>query len=239
MQSVSARLALLLGLAAAWTLATAGELARMTLKLSTHELPPYSSQQGGRAAGLAVEVVECVARRLDLDLQLEFVPWARAQLHAHSGLSDGFFAASQSDARDAFATLSATIAPQEWRWYTLAQSPLQPGDPAFKTQARVSSFLGANMHSWLKEQGYAVQLPPLHSEALLQMLLLRRVDAILANHLVMARLLERHPQGQEVRSTLALDKPLGVYLTHRFLAQQPADFMARFNAEVKRCVARP
>jgi polar amino acid transport system substrate-binding protein len=78
-------------------------------------------------------------------------------------------------------------------------------------------------------------VPPLHSEHLLQMLLLRRVDGILANHLVMTRLLERHPRGHEVRSTLALDKPLGVYLTHRFLARQATDFMDRFNAALRRC----
>ncbi len=205
------------------------------LKLSTHELPPYSTQAEGRPTGIAVEVVRCAAQRMDLALELEFVPWARAQLHAQHGLSDGFFAASQSAARDAYARWSVSIAPQQWRWYTLTQSVLQPGDPLFKSRARVSSFVGANMQSWLKEQGYDAQVPPLQSEHLLQMLLLRRVDGVLANHLVMTRLLERHPRGHEVRSTLALDKPLGVYLTQRFLARQAADFMDRFDAALRRC----
>ena len=75
------------------------------LKLSTHELPPYSTQGHGSPSGLAVDVVVCAAKRLPLSLELEFVPWARAQKHAQEGQSDGFFAASQSAERDAYASL--------------------------------------------------------------------------------------------------------------------------------------
>ncbi|MCZ8235824.1 MAG: substrate-binding periplasmic protein [Inhella sp.] len=201
---------------AALALACAADAVRAAslapLKLSTHELPPYSTQGRGRPSGLAVDVVVCAAKRLPLGLELEFVPWARAQKHAQEGQSDGFFAASQSAERDAYATRSVTIAPQEWRWYALRSRPWQPSHPEFKAQARVSSFLGANMQTWLKEQGYRVQSPPTQSTALLNMLMAGRLDAILANHLVMDQLLAAHPRKGEVVSHLALDKPLSVYL---------------------------
>ena len=207
------------------------------LKLSTHRLPPYSDLQGIQPKGLAVQVVQCAAQRMGLKLDMEFVPWARAQKHAQDGDSDGFFAASQSAARDAFASLSATIAPQEWRWYFLDKAALQPQHPDFKTKARVSSFLGANMQTWLTEQGYQSQLPPINSDALLRMLLAGRVDAVLANHLVMDLLLQSHPERKSVRSELAQDRPLGVYFTHRYLARQSEDFLQQFNGAIKVCLS--
>lgn len=208
------------------------------LKLSTHELPPYSSQAQGFPTGMAVEVVQCAAARMPFQLTLEFVPWARAQKHAQEGQSDGFFAASQSEARDAYALRSVVMAPQEWRWYSLRSNPLQPNHPDFKPKARVSSFLGANMQTWLQEQGYVAQSPPTQSVALLGMLMAQRIDAILANHLVMEQLLQSHPRRAEVNSHLALDKPLGIYITHRYLATQAPDFMARFNGALKACLPK-
>lgn len=231
---------------APWTSATALALASaiagaepspppQRLRLSTHELPPYSSQAQGTPSGIAVEAVRCAARRLRLNLALEFVPWSRAQKHAQDGDSDGFFAASQSEARDAYALRSVVIAPQEWRWFYLRSSPLPPEHRDFKARARVSSFLGANMQVWLEEQGYGRQQPPRESDTLLRMLMAKRLDAILANHLVMAQLLQNHPRRDEVQSLLVQTKPLSVYLTHRYLATQAPDFMDRFNAALSAC----
>lgn len=205
------------------------------LKLSTHELPPYSSQLAGSPGGIAVTVVRCAARRMNLALEIEFVPWARAQLHAQEGLSDGFFAASQSDARDAYAQLSEVIAPQQWRWYFRVDARLRPGSSEFRRAARVTSFLGANMMDWLIAQGYRTETAPTDTAALLRMLQQGRVDAVLANQLVMEHLLATRSDGTSLQSQLALDKPLGVYLTRRFLAQRPPDFMTRFNAAVLAC----
>lgn len=223
-----------------WTGMAAGLALAETprLKLSTHELPPYSSQAQGSPSGMAVDVVNCAAARMPFQLELEFVPWARAQKHAQEGQSDGFFAASQSETRDAYALRSVVIAPQEWRWYSLRSNPLQPGSPDFKVKARVSSFLGANMQAWLEEQGYVPQSPPTQSVALLGMLMAKRIDAILANHLVMEQLLQSHPRRAEVSSYLALDKPLAVYISHRYLATQAPDFMARFNGALKACLPK-
>lgn len=209
--------------------------AALRLRLSTHELPPYSSQALGAPSGMAVDAVVCAAQRLRIDLQLEFVPWSRAQKHALDGLSDGFFAASQSAARDAYATRSVVIAPQEWRWFYLRSSALPPQHADFRARARVSSFLGANMQLWLEEQGYGKQHPPRESDTLLRMLMAERLDAILANHLVMAQLLRDHPRRDEVRSELVVNKPLSVYLTHRYLATQAPDFMSRFNTALNAC----
>ena len=91
------------------------------------------------------------------------------------------------------------------------------------------------MLDWLKANGYRVEATPATNLQLLRMLLGKRVDAILANHLVMADLLQENDATQKVRSELQENKPLGVYFSHSFLASQPQDVMARFNAALTAC----
>ncbi len=210
-----------------------------TLVLTTHDLPPYSLQRAdGSADGIAVQVVLCAARAIKQDVRIEFYPWKRAQQLVEKGEADGFFAASRSQARDAYATLTEVIAPQQWVWYQKVNHPLQPLTPEFKKRAITASFLGANMQDWLVEQGYRVTAPPRLNSMLLDMLRHGRIDAILANRLVMERLLQDEPTPFQVRSALALDKPLGIYLANRFLATQAPNYLARFNAAIQRCTSQ-
>ena len=143
--------------------------------------------------------------------------------------ADGFFAASQADQRDVYTVLSATIAPQEWRWYLLKTSAMDPKSKRFKNTARTSSFNGANMRDWLIENGYTANDSPPQSSNLLAMLLNGRVDAILANRLVMEQLLAQAGKGDAVKSFSALDKPLGIYFSKVFLATHPPGCLTRWN----------
>lgn len=202
--------------------------------LTTHELPPYSFSGDPRTGGIAVDAVRCALKALQVDAEIRFEPWARAQSSARAGQADGFFAASRSPDRDAWAMLSVSIAPQQWRWYLLKNSPLDPQDPKFRETATVSSYVGANMQDWLKENHYRLGSAPINTEHLLLMLVAGRLDAVLANHLVMDKLLVKHDRGREVRSVLQLDKPLGVYFTKDFTARWP-DFIEAFNRAAVGC----
>lgn len=205
------------------------------ITLTTHDLPPYSYQNAeGLHGGLAVEVVQCVLQRLDTPYTIQVWPWARAQKLVEQGHADGFFAASRSPERDAYAVQTAIIAEQQWRWYLLADNQADPTTEDFRQQARVSSFIGANMLDWLKENGYSVTSPPRDTGGLLRMLQARRIDAVLANNLVMENLLQQHDAKATVRSVLQQDKPLGVYFSKKFLSSRPG-FLARFNDQVASC----
>ena len=71
---------------------------------------------------------------------------------------------------------------------------------------------------------------------LLEMLRHGRIDALLANRLVMEKLLkEEQPSQPPLRATLALDKPLGIYVSKRFLSSQNSNFMPRLDAAIARC----
>lgn len=183
---------------------------------------------------MAVKVVECAVSKVGQDVEIAIYPWARAQALVMEGQIDGFFAASQSAARDEYAVLSTVIAPQEWRWYFRVDSPLSPNSEAFRKEARVGSFLGGNMLSWLKEKGFHVAASPRSNDQMLQMLLHGRVEAVLANNLVMDELLQARGAQARVRSELLQDKPLGVYFSNSFIQRTPG-FLPRFNVAVEKC----
>lgn len=203
--------------------------------LSTHELCPYGcSTPDGRFDGVAVRVVRCALEHMSRPLDVRVYPWARAQEEARRGRADGFFAASHSAERDAWAELSVPIASQQWRWYLRVGSVFDPATPDFKARATVGGYIGANMLRWLEQENYRVVSRPADTPALLESLMAQRVDAVLANNLVMDALLAERALSDDVKSFLARDKPLGVYFTKPYLAQRPG-FMATFNAAVERC----
>lgn len=205
------------------------------LRLGTQELPPYTfTNQQGEADGLAANVVRCALDAAQVPYEIGFWPWARVQLMVQRDDLDGFFAASFSPERDNYATLSAIIAPQEWRWYLLRDNPLDPASEDFRTHARVSAYIGTNMLSWLQLNDYTVETAPARQEQLLELLKLKRVDAVLANNLVMEKILRDSGQQSVVRSVLQEDKPLGVYFSKRYLTEHP-DLLASFNAQVPEC----
>jgi len=206
------------------------------LRLTTHELPPYSFREGTdqRLRGVAVEVVDCALSRIGRPYEVQVVPWARAQKLVQNGEADGFFAASRNTERDAYGVQSAIIADQQWRWYLMAGNPADPLTAEFRDKATVGSFIGANMLDWLRERGFRVEATPPTTEALLKMLRAGRIDAILANNLVMEQLIREQGLEGRLRSVLQEDKPLGVYFSKAFVARNPG-FLERFNEQVAPC----
>lgn len=206
------------------------------IMLNTHELPPYSyHDEQGKVEGLAIRVTECALKKIKRSYIITFYPWIRAQKMVQLGLADGFFAASQSDERNQYAVLSATIAPQEWRWYLLKDNPLDPLSSGFKEKATVGSFRGSNMLDWLNNNNYMVEATPPTNPQLLKMLQSKRIDAILANKLVMDRLIAENGADNGIRSVLQQDKPLGIYFSKTFLAKQAPDFMEQMNRAITIC----
>ncbi len=211
--------------------------------LTSHNLYPYGSYPKGeeikmiadkRFRGVAVDVVTCVFDKMGIPLEIEVVPWNRAQFLVQYGKADGFFAASQKDSRDEFAVMSAIIADQEWKWYLLKENPKNPNDSSFKIDATVGGFLGANMLKWMQEKGYNVIATPRDTEGLFRILLAKRVDAVLANNYVMEALIQEHGANDKVKAYLNMSKPLGVYFSKKFLKSHPR-FLVKFNTYVAEC----
>ncbi|EPR37671.1 ABC-type transporter, periplasmic subunit family 3 [Desulfovibrio sp. X2] len=225
---------ILLLLALAPLPASAFRPVRGPIVLATHDLAPYGSyDEFGRFNGLAVGVVRAALRRMGVDCVIRVVPWKRAQELVRHDQADGFFAAAPNRERDAYALFSEPIAEQEYAWYLRADSPLDPRSPDFRDKALVSSFLGANMNLVLVRSGYHVaRAQPENTRDLLKMLEAGRLDAVMANRLVMDRILRDMGQEDRVRASPFTHTPLGVYFSKDFIARNPG-FLKEFNARVR------
>jgi len=172
---------------------------------------------------------------MGIELELNVRPWKRAQFEAQKGVSDGFFAGSQNDERDTYAQKSTVIADQKWVWYVLKDSTWDPISDYFKENAMVSSFLGANMQSWLVSNNYKIAATPLTTEHLIGRLIRRDIDAGLANNYVMNEILEKTGLQHEVRNVALKNKPLYVYFTNKFIGSNQG-FLSLFNQHAKACI---
>lgn len=217
--------------------------------LATHNLCPYgcfategpgladakrTKQDLSQFNGTAVDAVRCVFDKMDTPLTLKVVPWARAQNMAINGQADGFFAASSNEKRDQQGVKTDTIANQTWQWYLLLDNPLSAKQIDFKTVARVAGFYGSNMLHWLEQENYNVVSRPRNTEDLLNVLLLKRVDAVLANDQVMTALIRSYKTPIKLKAYASKDKPLGVYFSNNFVKQQP-NFVDKFNSFLPIC----
>jgi len=209
--------------------------------LTAHNLPHYSEYKNSSHqpliadetfTGEAVSVVRCVFNALEQPLEIKVLPWKRAQHEVSTGIADGFFAASQSATRDKFAVLSNAIAGQNWTWYYLKNNPLNPDSTNFREKANVGAMLGANMRTWLVDNQYNISMTANTYERLLQALLSKRIDAVLANDRVMDNLTRVH--AKTIKSKLLRSKPVGVYFAKKFIEQYPG-FIGSFNEKIPQC----
>jgi len=213
------------------------------ITLSTHNLPHYGEFidpnkttliANDAFRGKAVDVVRCALDKLDYTPTIRVVPWQRAQHEAKIGTSDGFFAAAKSEERDSYATLSTAIADMTWSWFILDDARILPEDSAFKKEAKIGSFQGSNFEKYLENNNYNITLKTISSRQLIDILLHKRIDAILASDVVMAEIIK--PTETNIRSIPLKNTPLGVYFSKEFLKQTPG-FLEQFNQQVKVCRA--
>lgn len=206
------------------------------VQLTTQIWPPYHYYEpvNGKLVGKSIEVVECVFEQLAIPYEITVLPWKRAERMVKVGSADGFFSASQSAERDVFAQRSVNIAPQNWVWYTLAESDIHPERADFKATAKVAGALGSNILSWLYAENYNVTAEVKTTESLIKMLKLNRIDAFMGNALVVNQILEKYDGEGDVVTYSASSMPLGVYFSHQFLEPRP-EFLEKFNHSVREC----
>jgi ABC-type amino acid transport substrate-binding protein len=207
-----------------------GKAAAETIKLTTQEWKPYQYMAGGQPEGIAVKAVKCVVEKMGHKAEISVLPWVRAQKDVADGAAAGFFAASKSADRDAFAVMSQAFIPQVWRWYTPADKPADVSSKATK----VGVLAGSSMEKWLEENGYAAQKIQ-SSEALAKMLQSGRIEAVLANEIAFKEALTSSGIAESAfKATQHSDRPLGVYFSKTFLASH-AGFLDAFNGQVNAC----
>jgi len=202
--------------------------------LMTMVYPPYTEIIDGKITGTSVENIRCAFEALPEKVAIHARPFNRAKLLTKQGKADGFFSASHKKSRDQYASHSGAIETQNWTWFQLKDSPLDPDTPEFKQKAVTTSFLGSNMHSWLSTNGYRVTShPPTNSQQLFAMLVQKRIDAFLINEQAMDHAMNDKQRAMTKRRVIHSHN-LGVYFGHHFLNKNPR-FLERFNGALEVC----
>ena len=214
----------------------AGPLSQEKIILTTQDWAPYQTYESHIVDGFAVATVSCIMEMMDKSYEMRVHPWKHAQELVKEQKAHGFFSASQNGKRDAYATLSEPIADQQWNWYLLKGSSLNPNDTSFKNDAKVTGISGSNMVSWLKDNEYHLTEDNfIDMKSLVEALISEKVDAIYANNLAMRTVVQIMEMSMDdFKSFTTKDKPVGVYWANRFLADNPG-FLDKFNSLIGMC----
>ena len=203
--------------------------------LYTDERPPFEyANADGNPAGAAVDIVACALNKMGLPYEIKITAWKRAQKETEWGKADGFFSASQNSARNQYAQLSEIVIDQYWSWYLLASNPMDTKSDTFKQDARTGSWFGSNSLKWLEKNGFNVKASPNTVDQLLKQLQHSRIDAAFGSNIVFDDTIEKMKMDGIFKSEKVIHKPMGVYISKKYL-EQHSGFMEAFNSAVMAC----
>ncbi|WP_448548971.1 substrate-binding periplasmic protein [Thalassotalea fusca] len=215
------------------------EVAQLGTKV---EWEPYHVNTPEGADGIAVRAVSCILTRINQPFQINKMPWARVQIATQHGQLDGFFAASQNNERDTYATLSDLFIPQQRVFYfnkRMLKHTAESYDIDFiKKHVKVSARNGSNALHSIESSGFMVESHPNTQHQLLNMLDTGRIEAVLENSLVFESLIkESNKDMADYLQVTYQMKNMGVYWSHKYLTDNP-EFLARFNRNIVPCVGQ-
>lgn len=225
----------LIGLLLYWSVAE-NAIAKSELKFLMPDYPPYTYQELGHNKGVGYEAVAAILADLGVAFSAELVPhFGRVVLDLQKGKADGFFLATESAERNRIAVLSDSVMTIEWTWVWLKQrTDVIPGSAAFKHQAQVSAQTNSNVYHWLKENNYQVTAGTADIRGLFNLLIFKRVDAILLPKLTINTLMAEQGINTALFSFRhEVNLPIGIYIHKTYLQKNP-DFMKKLNAAIGR-----
>ena len=207
------------------------------VRLATQEWPPYqTSTADGRISGTAIERVRCAFAHMKQPYQIAFTEWSSAQLNVRRGEFDGFFLASRNESRDKYATLSAPVTRQAWALYSFQDSDRDLfATMDYKENVSIAATFGSDKWFWLMKNGYRVDKQPKDTRRLVDLLLDRKVSAVLETQLVLEEELSSRGIQTDSFNQLEVHKTdLGVYFSNDFLRRNPG-FLESFNHALAQC----
>jgi polar amino acid transport system substrate-binding protein len=125
------------------------------LSIYTENNPPASYAKDGRPAGLAVEIVREILRRLKQPDTIEIVPWARGYKMAQSHENVALFSTTRLPHREKMFHWVGPIYTQTWGFYTLKDSKLKIGSlEDAKKVGGIGTYVDDAKEQFLKRNGF-------------------------------------------------------------------------------------
>lgn len=202
-----------------------------TLHFCVPNFKPYTYREGKEIKGVGVEHVRALFSKLNIPITLSLVPnYGRAVEEVRSGRYDGFFLASQNSERDAFANFSEPLLINNWCWFYLKESSVQPSDVTFKEFATIATQINTNTHKWLNKEGYTVTYATKELTHIMPLLLQKKVDAVFIAEEVFLQLAREQGVDTALFSrTIESQRDFGMYLSKK----QDNTLLEKVNQAIK------
>jgi len=203
------------------------------------EVLKLARQPGAAVTNKALPVVICILEKIERPFEFIDVPWKRAQTGTQKGTFDGFFIASRTESRDAYAVASSPLMYTEWYFVTNKAQSLTPESSGFKGLS-FGANLGTARYMWLDIEKQKGRLrgsieSGANSAITWKMLTRNRFDVLLENEQNLHKLLTQGAFSKEDFNIYSARKiPLSVYFGKEFLKRSPK-FLTLFNSEIKGC----
>ncbi|WP_085909323.1 substrate-binding periplasmic protein [Kiloniella majae] len=218
-------------------------VAQEPLQLVTLDYPPYEYKEDGKVKGVAVRIVREIFRRLDRKIEIQVLPWARSLKMVDVGRADAIFTVYRTPERELFLDYSQEmLIPQEVSLFVRKSFPLANNTKLedlinyrFGTRRGVS--YGDKFDQAVESKRIKSVYRATEGDALIKMLLSRRVDIIPFNRLggyyrfqrlgVVNDVVELSPPIQSVPSYIAFSKKR----KHKSLRDQVDEVLREMRAD--------
>jgi len=208
------------------------------LRIVTEEFPPYNMTQNGKITGLATDVLQAVLKEVNMQGNIQSMPWARAYEVAQSSDTVLIYSITRTPARENLFKWIGVVAPADWCLFSLQGKPIKLShlDEAKARQvATVNQDVG---EQFLVSKGFAIG-KNLQSSAKYEFnyekLKLGRVDLWVSNVLVAAHLARQ--AGDDPAKTLTCVYPLEELSSESnsmaFSLKTPDELVVRFRAALE------
>lgn len=177
------------------------------LQLLTEENPPANFTRDGMPAGVATELVQEMLRRQNMDVPLEFLPWARAYAMATTLPDVGLFATARLPERENLFHWVGPLVRFQWVLVAKAGSGIRLETLEDARQYRIATLAGDAREQFLRHNGFTNLDPSSSNLRNLEKLMHGRVDLLVCNQHALPLLLaeanaEAHAAEHHARDEL-------------------------------------
>ncbi|MDB5892741.1 MAG: amino acid transporter substrate-binding protein [Rhodoferax sp.] len=147
---------LMLALAATAIAAATPALAQDTVRILTEEYPPYNYTDHGVITGLGTEVVQAVLKEINVEGQIQSVPWARAYETALASDSVLVYSMNRSKEREKLFKWIGPITPTDFYLFALKNRNLQLAELADARGLQIGTVNQDIGEQYLALNGFAI-----------------------------------------------------------------------------------
>lgn len=98
------------------------------LIFNTQDFAPFSYMENKKAAGPGVEIIELVCRDMDIDCQINLLPWTRAVKEAQDNVVNGLFFLGKNAERETWLDFSVPLINTEYGFFIAKDDPIEYKD---------------------------------------------------------------------------------------------------------------